>query len=275
MSFRQRAMKLLRRILIGAAIIAVLAYLMVLGILYFFQRDFQYDRSGRLFELTETKLTNAELVTIPNKDGSSITGWYAPPAAGKPVIIYFRGNTQSFSREHERFETWVADGYGFLSFDYRGFPASPGELNEPNVLADSLAAYDWLAAKGVPIVLWGRSLGSGPASYVASEREAGKLLLETPFLSAVAVAADRYGFLPVSLVMHDQYRVDQWIPKVTEPVFVAHGTADSTIGVSHGERVYALAPNKAGIWIEEGAEHDGLWSAGLWERAKAFFDGNS
>ena len=266
-------MKLLRRILIGLAVAAVVAYLAIAGVLYFFQRDFQYDRSGRLFALSETKLTNAELVTIPTADGSSVTGWYASPAEGKPVILYFRGNSQSFSREHPRFEAFTADGYGFLSFDYRGFPGSPGELNEENVLADSLAVYDWLAAKGFPIVIWGRSLGSGPATYVASERDALALLLETPFLSAVSVAADRYGFLPVGLLMQDQYPVNEWLPEVAEPVFVAHGTGDRTIGVSHGERVFRLAPNQAGIWIEPGADHADLWARGIWDRAKAFFAG--
>lgn len=264
-------MRFLNRLGIGVLVALAAAYVVMLGVMYVFQRDFQYDRSGRLFELTETKLTNAEIVTIANEDGSSVTGWYAPPAPGMPAILYFRGNAQSFSREHERYEAFVADGYGFLAFDYRGFPGSPGELNEANVLADSLAAYDWLAAKGDPILLWGRSLGSGPASYVASEREAEALLLETPFQSAVAVAADRYGFLPVGLLMMDQYRVDQWLPKVEEPVFVAHGTADRTIGVSHGERVYEIAPVKAGLWIEDGADHSDLWARGIWDRAKAFF----
>ena len=105
----------------------------------------------------------------------------------------------------------MADGYGFLAFDYRGFPGSPGEVTEENILADGLAAFDWAAAKGFPVVLWGRSLGSGPATYVASLRDADALLLETPFDSAVAVAADRYGFLPVGLLMPDQFPVDQWI----------------------------------------------------------------
>jgi uncharacterized protein len=265
-------MKLLRRLLTGAVIVAALAYVMVLGVMYVFQRDFQYDRGGRLFELSETKLTGAELVSIPSSDGSSVTGWYEPPADGMPVILYFRGNAQSFSREHERFEAWTNAGYGFLGFDYRGFPGSPGEVTEANVLADSLAAYDWVAAKGIPILLWGRSLGSGPATYVASEREAKALLLETPFVSAVSVAAERYGFLPVGLLMRDQYHVDQWIRKVEEPVFVAHGTADRTISVGNGEQVYELAPVKAGLWIEEGADHSDLWARGIWDRARAFFE---
>ena len=71
--------------------------------------------------------------------------------------------------------------------------------------------------------------------------------------------------------MHDQFPVDSWIADVTEPVFIAHGTADRTIGVQHGQRVYELAPNKAGIWIEDGAGHSDLWDRGIWGHAKAFF----
>lgn len=262
---------LLRRLAIGVVIAVAATYVAVLAGIYFFQRDLQYSRGGRLFDLSETTLTNAELVNIETADGSSVTGWYAPPAPGMPVILYFRGNAGSFSREHPRYEAFAEAGYGFLAFDYRGFPGSPGDLNEANILADALAVYDWLVAKGDPIVFWGRSLGSGPASYVASLRDGAALLLETPFFSAVSVAAERYGFLPVGLLMQDQYRVDLWVPKVEEPIFVAHGTDDRTIGVGNGERVYALAPNQAGIWIELGAGHSDLWDRGLWARAQAFF----
>lgn len=264
-------MKWLKRAALVVAILVAVGYLAILGGLYLFQREAQYDRSGRLFALSETKLPEAELVSIPTSGGETVTGWYQAPQAGKPLIVYFRGNAQSFSREHERFEAFVADGYGFLAFDYRGFPGSPGELTQEHVLADALAAFDWAAAKGFPMVLWGRSLGSGPATYVASLRQADALLLETPFVSAVAVAADRYGFLPVGLLMHDQYPVELWIKDVAEPVFVAHGTADRTIGYRHGERVYVMAPNQDELWIEPGADHGDLWDRGIWARAKAFF----
>ena len=260
-----------RRLAIVIAIGLAGAWLAALIVLFVFQRDFQYDRSGRLFDLAETRLTSAELVQIPVGDGASVTGWYQPPAPGKPVIVYYRGNAQSFSREYERYEAFTGDGYGFVAIDYRGFPGSPGEISEELILADALAAYDWAAAKGFDLVIWGRSLGSGPASYVASLRDAKALLLETPFLSAVAVAAERYPVLPVGLLMHDQFRVDQWIAGVTEPVMVAHGTADTTIAVHHGEEVFALAPNAVELWIEPGADHSGLWERGLWERARGFF----
>lgn len=264
--------KLLRRVAISLLVLIVVAYIGGMGVLYFFQRSFQYAPESEVLSLSQTGLRNAELVTIPTSEGQTVTGWYAPPAAGKPAILFAKGNGESFTMEHERFEAFAADGYGFLGFDYRGFPASPGEISQDHILADALAAFDWLQAKGFPIVIWGRSLGSGPATYVASERDADALLLETPFDSAVAVARDRYGMFPVDLLMQDKFPVDQWILKVAEPVFVAHGTADKTIATYHGQRVYELAPNKSSIWIEEGAGHSDLWKRGIWARAKVFFE---
>ena len=211
--------------------------------------------------------------SIPSGDGSTLAGWYEPPQPGKPLIVYYRGNALSFSREHARYEAMETDGYGFLAFDYRGFGTTKGDVSQDHILADGLAAFDWGKAKGFPTVIWGRSLGSGPATYVASVRDADALWLETPFDSATAVGRDRYWYLPVDLLMSDKYPVDQWILKVTEPVFVAHGTGDKTIGVQHGQRVYDLAPNKAGIWIVPGADHDELWAAGEWDKAKVFFAG--
>lgn len=266
-------MKLLRPIALVVVGLALVAYVGASGYFYAIQRGEQYDQTGRLYDLSETGLTTAEVVKIPNLDGSVLTGWYAPPSPGMPVILYYRGNTQSFSREYKRFERWVADGYGFLSFDYRGFPGSPGELSETHVKADALAAFDWLKAKGDAIVIWARSMGSGPGTYVAKEREADALLLETPFMSAVQVALDRgYWWLPLGLILLDKYYVEEWIKDVEEPVFVAHGTSDRTVLAYQGERVYAAARNGKGIWIVPGADHDDLWDAGLWEQARAFFE---
>jgi uncharacterized protein len=265
-------MKWLWRGLLGLAIVIVLAYGGLLGWVYANQRALQYTGGGRMFALSETALKGATLVSIPTGDGSHLAAWYEVPQAGKPLILYFRGNSESFSREHERYEAMEADGYGFLAFDYRGFGGSPGEITQAHVLEDGLAAYDWVAGKGYPMVIWGRSLGSGPATYVASQRGEDALFLETPFDSATAVGRDRYWFLPVDMLMDDKYPVDQSIAGVKAPVFVAHGTADTTIAEYHGQRVYDLAPNKGGIWIEPGANHDDLWARGEWDKAMGSFE---
>lgn len=263
-------MKIIRIGAIALAVLVLVLYTGAVGYMYFNQRALQYEPAGELIPLAQTALHNAVDVAIP-VDGAVINGWYQAPQPGKPLIIYYKGNSGSFTEEHERYERFVSEGYGFLAFDYRGFPASPGAISEAGILDDSIAAYDWAAAKGFPIVIWGRSLGTGPATYVASEKDAEALLLETPYLSAVGVAAERYPILPVNWVMLDQFRSDEWIAGVTEPVMIAHGTADRTIGVSNGERLYALAPNPDNLWIVPDAGHSDLWKAGIWDHAKAFF----
>ncbi len=264
-------MKLLRRIVLIVVALVVVVYIAALGVLYFKQRDLMYDPGSKVIALADTALKHAQAVAIPTSDNAVVNGWYEAPSPGKPVIIYYKGNAASFSSEHERYEAFEQDGYGFLAFDYRGFPASPGSISQEHILADALAAYDWAHAKGAPIVIWGRSLGSGPATYVASRRDPEALLLETPFLSAVDVAFDRYPYMPVYWLMEDQFPVKDWILKVKAPVYVAHGTADQTIDVHHGRAVYALAPNKYGLWIVDGADHGDLWKDGIWDKAKTFF----
>jgi pimeloyl-ACP methyl ester carboxylesterase len=262
---------ILRRIVFALIALVVVGYAAALGVLYFDQRTLQYDNSGPMTALAATKLPKAEAVVIPTAGGAVVNGWYEAPRAGKPLILFYKGNSGSFTEEHLRYEAWAKDGYGFLAFDYRGFPASPGTISQQHVLEDATFAYDWAKAKGFPIVIWGRSLGSGPATYVASIRPTDALLLETPFLSAVDVAMDRYWYMPVSLLMFDQFPVKDWIKAVKAPVFVAHGTADTTIGVRHGRAVYELASNKYGLWLEDGANHGDLWARGIWARAMTFF----
>ena len=53
---------------------------------------------------------------------------------------------------------------------------------------------------------------------------------------------------------------------------IAHGTADTTIGVSNGERLYQLVPNKDELWIVPDGEHGTLWDMGLWDHAEPFFE---
>ncbi|HWA17589.1 MAG TPA: alpha/beta hydrolase [Devosia sp.] len=266
-------MRIFWRILVGLVVVAVLVYVGALAALYFMQRDFQYDPEDKVTELSQTKLVGTEAVVIPTANNQTVTGWYQAPQPGKPLIVYYKGNYGTFSGEHERYEAWTADGYGFVAFDYRGFLTSPGTITETNMLADSIAVFDWAQAKGFPIVLWGRSVGSGPSAYVASKKEADALYLETPYDSAVAVGQERYWFFPIGLLMLDQFRLDLWIKDVTEPTFVAVATDDKTVPVGHGRHAYELVPNKAGFWEQPNAGHSDLWKNGEWvDHARPFFE---
>ncbi len=261
---------MLKKIVLGGLALIAVLYVGAIAYLYVNQRAFFYSPTGEIFTPGGTGV-DAEVVRIPTSEGETVTGWYEAPEGDLPTILYLKGNSGSFSREYERFAAFDAAGYGFLSIDYRGFPLSPGEITQDHILADAEAAFDWLAERENAIVVWGRSLGASPAVWVASTRDADALLLETPFYSAANVASERYPYAPVAMLMLDQFRSNEWIGDVDEPVFVAHGTADQTIFVSNAERLYTEVPNPYDLWIEEGAGHSDMWSRGIWDRAQAFF----
>ena len=90
-------------------------------------------------------------------------------------------------------------------------------------------------------MLWGESLGSGVAIALAAERPVGRVILEAPFTSAVALGARHYWYLPVSLLMKDQFRSDLRIGKVTAPVIIMHGVHDRVVPYAMGEQLFDLA----------------------------------
>ncbi len=262
----------MRKYILWGLAFAVSLYGGAILFLYKNQRPMQYTPGTAFVALSNIDLEGAQLVTIATERYMHVRGWYIPPEQGKPLIVYYKGNEGSFSQDFERYQAMSADGYGVIAFDYRGFPMSPGGISEENILNDSLAVYDWAVERGAPVVIWGRSLGSGPAVYVASRRDVAGVLLESPFTSALDVALERYPFIPAG-IMKDTFLSREWIGDVDEPVFVAHGTRDRVIPVRHGQDLFAMAPNGYELWIVEGGDHGSLWEDGLWDKAKEFFDG--
>ena len=108
---------------------------------------------------------------------------------------------------------------------------------------DAAAAYAFAADHQIApdrIVLWGHSLGTGVAVWLAAERKIKALVLEAPYTSVADVAAMNYPLLPVRWLLKDQFHSDWHISKVTAPVLVFHGDKDETIPISFGQRLYSL-----------------------------------
>src|SRR5205814_2132829 len=122
------------------------------------------------------------------------------------------------------------------------------------------------------IVLWGESLGSGVAVALAAERKIGGLLLESPFTSAAEVGASVYWFLPVRLLMKDQFRSDDRIGKVKVPLLIIHGTLDRVVPMALGEKLYALANEPKRFVRFPSGGHVDLDSHGAATTWRAFLD---
>ena len=224
-------------------IFAVVFYLGFVALLYVAQRAIQYFPESYRTEPAVVGLPEVEEVTLDTADGERVIVWHVPPrAADKPVILYLHGNGASLRWRADRFRNLTADGSGLVALSYRGYGGSSGRPTEAGMINDALAAYAFTTARygAERIVLWGESLGSGVAIALAGEKPVARVVLQSPFTSAVDIAAQRYWFVPVRLLMKDQFRSDLRIGKVTAPVLVLHGDRDDVVPFALGERLYEL-----------------------------------
>jgi uncharacterized protein len=224
-------------------VIAICFYVGFAAILYFTQRSLMYFPDTAHTTPAQAGLPEAEEVTLTASDGQHVIAWHVAPTADKPVILYFHGNGGALRYRVERFKKLIADGIGLVALEYRGYGGQDGRPSEHGFIADAEGAYAFAAARYPvqQIVLWGESLGTGVAVALAAEKPVGRVILEAPFTSAAAVAAIHYWYMPVRLLMKDQFHSDERIGKVTAPLLILHGVHDRTVPYAMGERLFELA----------------------------------
>jgi uncharacterized protein len=232
------------RIAIWLLGLAAVAYVSAVSLLYIFQRDLLY-RPPQIFRTAprDAGLPEAEEVVLTTHDGEKVIAWHVPPHEGKKVVLFFHGNGDTLALRVPRLRSVIADGTGLIALSFRGYAGSSGHPTESDLIFDALAAYDYARSRYAPerIVVWGFSLGTGPAVAIASERPIGKLILEAPYTSTVDVAASDLHVIPVRLLMKDQFHSDERIGKVHVPLLVMHGERDPGINIRFGRRLFALA----------------------------------
>jgi fermentation-respiration switch protein FrsA (DUF1100 family) len=255
------------------ASLALIAYFGGLALLYFAQRSI-------LFPIPETRRTSPKAAGFPlaeehvlqTSDGERIIAWHVPPRAGKPVVIFFHGNGDILAWRAPWFAELTGDGTGLIAVSFRGYAGSSGSPTEAGLINDAEAAYAFAVERYAPdrIVLWGYSLGAGPAVALAARRRIARLILEAPYTSIVDVAAAAFPFAPVRWFIRDQFHADQWIVNVTSPVLIMHGGRDRTIPIRFGEKLYELARDpKQMVRFPQGG-HDDLDDFGAMDVARAF-----
>jgi fermentation-respiration switch protein FrsA (DUF1100 family) len=255
-------------LIVGAA-----CYFGFVTLLYFAQRSILYPIPEKVrTPPAAAGFPEAEEHVLSTSDGEKIVVWHVPAREGKPVIIFFHGNGDILAWRVPWFREMIAGSAGLIAVSFRGYAGSSGSPTESGLLKDAEAAYAFAMQHYSPerIVVWGFSLGTGPAVALAANQRIGKLILEAPYTSIVDVAAAAFPFAPVRWFMRDTFHSDQWIANVTAPVLIMHGERDRTIPIRFGERLYQLARQpKQMIRFPEGG-HDDLDNFGAMDVARAF-----
>ncbi len=207
------------------------------------------DRPGRL---------RVEL----DADGGKLRGWVYSPLGKEakgadavdrrklPVVVFFNGNGMTIDRADPLYRGMADRGAEVVVYDYRGYGFSEGTADVAAFRADALRIYDKAARQyaGRRVVLYGFSLGTAMAAYVASERPVAGLILAAPFATAeeeLPVFAARFGIDAETLkrltpdddakTAFDELAM---VHKSLAPMLVLHGTADTLVPIGQGREVY-------------------------------------
>jgi uncharacterized protein len=150
------------------------------------------------------------------------------PQPSPRALLYFGGNAEDVRRSLPTFVDAFPD-HAIYGMHYRGYNGSAGSPTEAALHEDALALYDKVRQTHPEIVIVGRSLGSGVAVRLASERPTSRVVLVTPYNSLQELAALQFPYLPISWLMLDKFESWRYAPTVTAPVLIIEAEHDEVI----------------------------------------------
>lgn len=216
----------------------------------------------------------AQVRKIATKSGRKISAVYLSNPEAEYTILFSHGNAEDLGTCVEYLQEVSKRGYNVLAYDYAGYGTSEGKPTEKDTYEDISAAYEYLTGearvRAERVILLGRSIGSGPTVWLATQRPVGGMILEGAFTSIVRVG------LGAKILPFDYYDNLARIGDVHCPVLMIHGRQDRVIPFTHGQTLFEKANKpKMSLWVEGADHNDLIETAGeaYWKAIGEFLEG--
>lgn len=243
-------------------ILVLIIYVIISIALYYLQdyilfkpeklpKDFQF-----LYENQETEEYNLE-----TRDGAIINGvLFKPKGDSKGLVLYLKGNSKSIKGWGKFAVDFTRHNYNVLMVDYRGFGKSTGRRSQKAIKRDLQAIYDKMKEKTTEdrIIVYGRSLGSGFATKIASTNHPKMLILDAPYYSLTKVTNRYMPFMPLSILLKYPLPTYKWLKYVQCPVHIIHGTNDKLIPFKSSIKLSKVNPKLTKLHSVIGGGHKNL-----------------
>ncbi len=242
----------------------IFAVYVLVGLLFLLLQDHLLFHPERVHPTDDYEIAHphrAISIPINNSDTLHLIDFLPDRLAStKGVVLYFHGNRKHIGYYADQTPAMTKAGYHVLMIDYPGYGKSSGELTESKL-------YDWseivyrIAHKqhsADSILIYGKSLGTGVATRLASIRGCKGLILETPYYDLPTVAARFLPIYPTQWMMNYSFPLHAYLSEVKAPVFIFHGTDDEVIGIKQAKRLQKELKTSDRMLIVEGGKHNGL-----------------
>ncbi|MFT3700731.1 MAG: alpha/beta fold hydrolase [Agriterribacter sp.] len=242
--------------------ILLVIYLLCGVAVYFFQDRFLFHPEKMAANTAYNfPYPNKELnIPLDNNYSMNVVQFLTKDSTPKGVVLFFHGNRKNIDWYAAYAPFFTKNNYEVWVIDYPGFGKSTGDLTEKKLydFADQLYTLAKSKYSSDRIIIYGKSLGTGIAAWLASKKSCSQVVLETPYYSITSLFSHYLPVYPMSKILKYQLPTYSYLGITNAPVTIFHGTADKVIPYSNAIKLKeVLKPNDHFITIENG-EHNNL-----------------
>ena len=253
----------------------VIAYLVVMIFIYFYQRNLLYHPSENNYQNDEPQFNYKE-VNINVEANIKLKSWFIEKDLIKfKTLLIFHGNAGDLSNRIYKLNELNKLKLNILLISWRGFSGNNGSPTEKNLYKDAEAAIKWLNKKKITnnqIILYGESLGTGVAVEMAKKNNFNSIILESPFTSIENSAKIYYPYLPVKLLLKDRFDSINKIQKIKSPILKMHGKKDDVVPFSMGKELFDKANDPKHSYFTSIDDHMMEFNSELLNEIKNFIE---
>ena len=251
----------------------IIAYIVVIIFVYFYQRNLLYHPSENNYQNDTIQFSHQEIFIKVN-DEIKLKSWIInKDLKNFKTLVFFHGNAGDLSNRIYKLNELDKLNINILLISWRGFSGNEGYPTEKNLYEDAEAAIKWLNKKKVSnsqIILYGESLGTGVAVEIASKNNFNSIILESPFTSIENSAKIYYPYLPVSFLLKDRYDSISKIKKINSPILIMHGRKDDIVPFFMGKKLFEKANSPKDSYFTDIDDHMMEFNSQLLNKIKDF-----
>jgi len=206
-----------------------------------------------------------EDVYFTTSDGVRLNAWLISAGDDAPMVLWFHGNAGNIADRLDNAKLLLDRGLSLFMVDYRGYGKSGDKPTEKGINEDGQASYDYLLSRGVAkenLIVFGRSLGSTVAVYVAVNNECAGVILESAFTNMADMAKSHFPIVPGTGGFKLKFPSIDRVGSIEEPILFIHGDRDEIVPYELGRRLFEATTAEKDFYTIKGAHHNDTYFVG-------------
>tara|TARA_R110002072_G_scaffold223678_1_gene380710 strand:- start:4199 stop:5062 length:864 start_codon:yes stop_codon:yes gene_type:complete len=242
MRFQINLKSIIKRTFKSITFIIISTWVLLAILIYFFQPKLIFFPQNELEATPALISLQYEDLSLSTTDDEVLNAWWIPHSEAKATLIFLHGNAGNIAHRLDSINIFHQLGLSVLIIDYRGYGKSTGEPSEQGTYIDAETAWRYLTQEKKiekdKIIIFGRSLGGGVATWLAEQYTPAGLIVESSFTSIADMGKHYYPYLPTSLLARIKYPSIDRVANIKSPTLFIHSQQDEVISYKYGKQLF-------------------------------------